>query len=186
MKHIFFLCTCFFLVNSALAVFDPGDNLLGLYLDQNADVICGPAAQTPLYVILTNPTYPEINGVEFGVDVIGGPLYVLSMEWPEEAVAIGSFADQRGDWACGFAPLPTTATTLVCSMLILPLGPATIIIGANAIPSASPDQPCILVSGAVTEVGLPTYCNYVSYGRFGCCEVPTRKTSFDHLKSLYR
>jgi len=188
MKKLVVLMLAMLVASSAFAVIDPDDNMLGMYLDMTADTVCGPAGQSNVYVILTNPTYPEVNGVEFGFDVIGGPMYVLSTTWPADAVAIGGFAGNRGDWATGFAAMPTTEATVVCTMLALPLGPASIVMGANAIPSASPDLPAILVFGEVTEVGLSTGIGNAALALGTACEdiVATEKASFDSLKSLYR
>ena len=188
MKKLVVLMLAMLIDGSAFAVIDPDNNMLGMYLDLDANVVCGPAAQSNLYVILTNPTYPEVNGVEFGFDVVGGPMYALSTTWPPEAVAIGGFAGNRGDWATGFAAIPTTEATVVCTMLVLPLGPTSIVLGANAIPSASPDLPAILVFGDVTEVGLSTGVGNPAVALGTACEdiVATEKASFDSLKSLYR
>jgi len=189
MKKMVILLIVSLMATSAFAVVDPDPNMLGMYLDLNADVTCGPAMMGNVYVILTNPTYGEVNGAEFGFDVVGGPMFVLSTTWPLEAVAIGGYDNvSRGDWACGFAPIVTSEATVVCTMQVLPQGPTSIILTGNNIPSGEPGLPAILDAGVVTNVGLSAGIGGTAVAMGTPCEdvVATEKASFESLKSLYR
>ena len=192
MKKLVVLMLAMLVVGSAVAVpIDEDADMLGMYLDMEATIVCGAAAQQNLYVILTNPTFPEVAGVEFGFDVIGGPMYVLATTWPIEEVAIGGFAGSRGDWATAFAAIPTTEATVVCTMLVLPLGPSAIVLGSNEIPSDPlfPLMPTVLdQNGDVQTVGLSADVGNTAIALGTPCEdiVANEETSFDNIKSMFR
>jgi len=195
----FLLAVLFILVwTTAFATLDPRDNCLGMYVDPYGNEWCGTANQSLVYVILTNSTFPEIRGVEFGFDVVGGPVHILSMTWPPQALAIGGFEGVRGDWSVGFEPIPTTEATVLCEMNVLPLGPAGLNIGPNTLPSADPSLPSILdENGDVQPVGIAETPSdpmsapgtpSVSLGLipYDSCVVGVKAISFERLKSLYR
>jgi hypothetical protein len=181
------------------ATVDVDPDQLGIYFDVGADQTCfsvGPSVPFSVYVVLTNPSQPEVVGFEFGYRVAVPPgtedlvfrLQNASGCWNWEVDPW-----YESDYVCGLAsPIPLTGSNAVLViwqfMLLVPgitmefyLGPAVVESIVDGLPAyASPDGifPLGVSSG---DVNLP-----VAMVNTDCSVVAVDHMSFGELKSLYR
>jgi len=192
MKKLVVLLLASMVVGSAMAApVDPDPNMLGLYGDVEATVTSGPAAGHYVYVILTNPTVPYVNGVEFSVTPTGTVYFLPPILWeaantlPIDSSVPGGAMSVACAW--NSTPLPTSEATVLCALNILPIGPNDLTLGACLVPSGGITTPAILdEAGEVMQVGTSTNGG-VSYAMgTGTEVVAVENVSLDQVKSLYR
>ena len=100
MKKLIVLLLTGLMATSAFAVIDPDNDMLGVYFDLNADSNCldiGPSIPFFVYVMITNPTAPQVRGLEFGYSITntGGPgtVFRLASILPPGAFDFGNSTD---------------------------------------------------------------------------------------------
>lgn len=197
LKALFILLTIF--VSSAQATVDPDPDGIGVYFDAEADIheIVVPVS-VPFfaYVILTNPSAPEIMGYEFsatraipaGMETM---VFVLDEIWHgyNEILPVEP-PEQGGNFMIGWGtPEPTSPATILVTwqiMLLAPLvmdfhiGPSTGDFGTNG--QLTYDTPTGPVSMHVSSGAPALPVATVN----GSGIVPASSTSFGSLKALFR
>lgn len=176
----------------ARAIINPDDNVIGPYFDAGADLDCVEGmemnAQFPVYIILTNPTFSELYGFEFGLDIEGN-LILLSEQFENSAALnVGS----SGNYIVGFGqPTYTQTATLLMTVNMLHLGttetPSHIILHGASPGSVDEDRPAVLLAGGeVLAVGM--HSEYRNWSNLinGRCSFEEEDRSWDGVKSLYR
>ncbi len=190
MKKLLVLVLAMTVASSAFAIIDPDPNSLGFYFDLTADTVevqdAGINSQHTMYVILTNPTFQNLGGIEYGY-VMEGSAFVLSNVWANpQALDIGS----AGNHIVGFgAPTPTTEATLIATMTVLFLDPVAVNFTlTGTVPSSlDPALPTLLTDGDVLmSSGDSTDIGNINATINGATPVATDPVSFDAVKSLYR
>jgi hypothetical protein len=189
MKKLLVLVLAISLASSAFAVVDPDANSLGFYSDLTADTVLVegalPNSMHSVYLILTNPTFDALYGIEYGYDM-GGTGFVLSTTFAYPSIVdVGS----AGNHIVGFAgPLPTSEATLVSTMSVLFVaGPVTFTLTGTVPSSVDPALPTLLLPGNVLmSSGDSTNIGNVNFAINGIMPVATESVSFDSIKSLYR
>lgn len=189
MKKLLVLVLAMAIASSAFAVVDPDPNSLGFYSDLTADTVlvegAAPNSMHNVYLILTNPTFDGLWGIEYGYDVVGNG-FVLSTTFANPSIVdVGS----PGNHIVGFAgPTPTTEATLVSTMSVLFIGPNWDITLTGTEPSSlNPELPTLLLPGSVLmSSGDSTDIGNVNFSINGLAPVATDNVSFDPVKSLYR
>jgi len=123
MKFVILLTCITLFTTASLAIVNPNENVMGPYFDTDADLDCleGVEVNTeiPIYIILTRPTFSEINGFEMGMDY-GSNLILIGQEFANtEALNVGS----GDDFIVGFGnPTYTDDATLLMTLSMLHLG----------------------------------------------------------------
>ncbi|MEN8007525.1 MAG: hypothetical protein ABFS42_10945 [Candidatus Krumholzibacteriota bacterium] len=200
MKTLFTFLLMIFLVGSAVAVVDPDPNSLGIYFDLNADVTyldVAPDTEFRAYVILTNPTFGFVKGIEFGYESVvpagmEGMLFRLAtIIPPHECCPIFPYF-LKGDYIFGLTPpLPTSAATVLVEWLFMTLAPMTIEyhLGPSSAPSLPDGFPVVmnendeLISLGISsgDVTVP-----VAEVNTGHQPVVAESATWGGVKSLYR
>ena len=169
MKKPVVLLLAMCLANSAMAIFDPQPNSMGFYADLNADIVeASGSVATPIavHVIVVNPTFDQLYGVEFGYTLSGG--LVMDVDWASSALDFGT----TGNHFVGFGvPVPATPATLVGTINIQPTGPLSMTltgsdpssVGDPLIPALVDESENVLPADDSTGVGNVnfTYNNYI-------------------------
>jgi len=185
-----------------LATVDPDSDQIGIYFDYNADVTC---IDMPLflpfwaYVIVTNPTSPEIWGIEFSlcVEIFDGNedmLLRLSEQWEGGSSSIPPFDI---DWCAdgvmqGFAypVLPQSGNTLMVSIQYMLVSDIAVDFYLGPVSNQSiPDGlPAYLEPGGLLHpLGISSGSSALPVASVNCCNVvPAESTTFGKLKCLYR
>lgn len=193
-KLVMLLMASLLVASTAFAVVDEDPDMLGIYFDLSADVACvegvAPYATVETYVVLTNPSFDELYGIEFGYDKTAN-LTVLSTTWADPAVTdVGS----PGNHIVGFgSPWETTEATVIATLSVLYLetggAPASFSLKGSNPSSIDPMLPTVLLAaGELRTLGTSTLPGAVSAVINGACEdvVATDTATFDAVKSLYR
>ncbi|MCP4144451.1 MAG: hypothetical protein GY752_04110 [bacterium] len=184
------------------ATVDPDPDQIGIYFDYNADVTCidtVPFLPFWAYVMVTNPTNPEIWGVEFSlcVEVFGGTedmLIRLSEQWEGGSSSIPPFDI---DWCAdgvmqGFAypVLPQSGNTLMVSLQYMLVSDIAVnfYLGPAANQSIPDGLPAYLgPGGLVHPLGISSGSPDLPVASVNCCfVVDSELTTFGKLKCLYR
>ncbi|MGD9549256.1 MAG: hypothetical protein AB7V45_17170 [Candidatus Krumholzibacteriia bacterium] len=196
MKKSVMLLAAMLIATSAFAVVDPDTDMLGLYFDTTADVVCttaAPLAHVPAYVIYTNPSLTSIRGFECKVSYVAGDNNTsISATFPTSTTDVGNKTAPNFNFIAGFAnPLPTSEATVLAILDIFYLNfsgsPMDFYVGA-AVPSSSElGLPMVLRSdfsemniGTSTEGGLAAQLNGA------CGVVENEDASFGAVKALFR
>lgn len=192
MKKLLVLALTVVMASSAFAVVDEGANMLGFYFDATADTYCtslGPYLSVDTHVILTNPDFDNLYGIEFGYEVSGNAM-VLSTAWDNpQALDVGS----AGNHIVGFgSPSPCSPATLVATLSVMNLDPTSAPIGFSMMPSNPSSNElglptALLADGVLLPLGFSTidgvHCAEIN----GACDIVTTDAmTFDSVKSLYR
>ena len=184
---------------SAFAVVDPDPDMIGVYFDPTADDNClmiGANIPFFAYVTLTNPSAPEIWGLEFGYRLtvpagLEGLIFRLANSVPEFAVDLGNSIDPLfGDYIVGLGtPLPGTPAVqfVTWQFMILTPMPIEIYLGAAAVESIPDGLPAYEAGGTILPLGLATGgLGFPVATVNGDCPVQIEQSSFGSVKSLYR
>ena len=195
-----------FLVSLAITVpgfatVDPDPDQIGIYFDTNADVTCiDVLPSTPFwaYLIITNPSSPEILAIEFSlcVEVVGGSpgmLFRLSVVWENDNIGDPVLTDwcnegvARG-WAVPIVPQENNALLVRFQYMLLADMGLNFYLGAFSTQTIEDGLPAYLGTGDVVlplgvssgNTGLPV----ASVN--GCNAVPVKDSTFGGLKCLFR
>jgi hypothetical protein len=189
-----FLFASLLFASTAFAVIDQDPNMLGLYFDLTADTNCmqdvGQNDMVMAYVMLTNPTFEELHGFEFGYDVTGNAMVINTALANPQALDVGSL----GNHIVGFgSPTICTEATLLVTLTVLymdsAMAPVSFDLGDSYPSSNDLGLPTLLLADSVLmPVGFSTMDGSNVAVINGLCEdvVATDKASFDSVKSLYR
>lgn len=193
-KLVMLLMASLLVASTAFAVVDEDPDMLGVYFDVNADMTCmegvAPYANVMTYIVLTNPSFDYLYGIEFGYDRTAN-LTILGTEWADPAVTdVGGPANH----IVGFgSPWATSEATVVATLTALYLettgAPATFSLKGSNPSSINPLLPTVLLAnGELRTLGTSTLPGEVSAVINGTCEdvVATEPASFGAVKSLYR
>jgi hypothetical protein len=183
------------------ATVDPDPDQIGLYFDTNADVTCiDVLPSTPFwaYLVISNPSSPEVWGVEFSlcVEVIGGSpslLFRLSEDWEIDDVSQPVVIDWCNDgairgWASPILPQDNNALIVSFQYMLLAEMGLNFYLGAVSTQAIEDGLPAYLGTGDVVlplgvssgNTGLPV----ASVN--GCNAVPVEGSTFGGLKCLFR
>lgn len=174
------------------------DNLLGLYFDPFGDMDCieaaslAPFTSVDLYVILKNPTFEELWGFEFAMD-IEGPALVTGWDYPNGFP--GFNFGEGGEYIVGLSNhMPMEEINILVTFNIFYMSTASeeicFILGPTEPSSLDPLYPTFaysesdLVSASVNN-GIDGACTAL-ISETSCNVVPTDTQTWDSLKSLYR
>ncbi len=196
MKTLFVIVVAVFMASCASAVIDPGENSVGLYFDENADIFCqdgiGPFETIYMYLILANPTFDSLYGWECGMEMVGNAIFLGFqfhpgyMGWPPNSF---------DNMIIGYGtPYPTTMATPLVRLSFLytdtNLEPVAFFVHGTTPSSIDPEyptlltildnEPVLIMANLSVEEGPAAQINGV------CMVVATENLSFDSVKSLYR
>ena len=202
MKKLVVLLMLSLMATTAFAVVDPDPDMMGIYFDETADANCYVPEfreRWMAYVIVTNPSYPAIDGYEFAFtyEVINATYeddFVVSADNIGAGVVDGVNAGTGNDYAVGLnGVIPSTPATIVHSFQFLTfdetmtvnlsLGP----ISAPSIPGAA--LPIVKNAGfnELMTVGLSTGGVEIPVAVVnGDCPVAVESETWGGVKSLYR
>jgi len=202
MKIVFAVILLFVMADSSGAVVDPDPNSIGVYFDQYADVNymdVAPNVEFSAYVILTNPTWDFVQGVEFSFELeipagMEGMIYRLGRILPPTTMfPIGDETTPLGGY-CIFGmgvPYPTSAATVLVEWVFLMTEPMTIefYLGPSPVPTLPDGLPVIenenneLMSLGVSsgDVAFP-----VAEVNTGHQPVGDKSVAWGGVKSLFR
>jgi hypothetical protein len=192
MKKLLVLVLTMALAGSAFAVVDTDANSLGFYADLTADTVviqnAAPYSTQTVYVILANPNFDGLWGIEFGYDIVGSAI-VLSTTWANpQALDVGS----PGNHIVGFGnPSATTEATLVATLSVLYSAtdgtPMEMTLTGTEPSSIDPLLPTLLLQdGVLVSSGDSTDIGNVNFSINGEAPVATDHMTIDAVKSLYR
>nr|MEE4269549.1 hypothetical protein [Candidatus Krumholzibacteria bacterium] len=200
MKKLLVLVLTMVMATSAFAVIDSDPNSVGIYFDLTADTVqlgnVAPNSQVPVYFILTNPDFAELNGFELSYTVEGGSYFALSHVFENpQALNIGD--PVAGVFIVGYGvPTMTTEATLLMTATILYLGGDPLVFTLSGTEPSSMGNPLlpgllgansvIYLGGDSTDIGNINAA--MGMGDIGTLPEPvaTEAASFDSVKSLYR
>lgn len=191
MKKLIVLALTMLMASSAFAVIDPDTNMIGFYFDTAADVDCteaAPFAITPAYIILTNPDFEGLYGIEIAYTIEGNYTNTGTVWANPQVIDVGT----PGNHIAGFgAPTPATEATLVMTLNLFLMDDNPVIFNMSGTTPSSDTEtglPVALIEGEVIRtLGFHTvdggHCAVLN----GACDVvATESMSFDSVKSLYR
>lgn len=191
MKKLVVLLMALLVASSAFAIVDPDADMMGLYFDMDADVVCvsdvGPYTPVEMYLVLTNPSFDAVYGYEAGFDVIGNGIVTAVVFDNPQALNVGSQTNQ----IVGFgAPSMTSPVTLLATITVIysGAGEGTLFTLHGTEPSSlDPAFPVVLLDGGeLMSYGLSAADGFVAQINGDCAIVATDNVSFDGIKSLYR
>jgi hypothetical protein len=187
------------LASPVLATVDSDPDQIGVYFDQNADEVClddVPMAEIfPVYIVMTNPSSAEVNGVEFSfcAEGVSGSLMVLDATWSPAFWIDMGMPDLCSDgWMLSADyPVPQVdANVVLCefSYMLMAEG-AEFYIGPVSNPSIDDGLPAYVGAGdeiislgvSTGNPGLP-----VAMVNGDCGIVAVESRTFAGVKSLYR
>ncbi len=212
MKKLLVIALAMMVGGSAFATpIDPDANMMGLYLDVDAaeqPFVEGLAAfsTTQVYAVLTNPTFDELHGFEFGYSLDGNGMVLATAFANPQALNVGTGTN----FIVGFgAPTTCTEATLLLTLDVMYMDATTtsalgLLIGPSD-PSSIPGSGLpimLLANGELLTLGYSTQAMtngirtvVVSAGMIGAASdfvpadfnvVATEPATFDSVKSLYR
>lgn len=185
-----------------LATLNPHPDEIGIYFDTNADAVCtNVAPNIPFfaYLIITNPSAAEIQGIEFNmcVECIGGSenqLFKLSENWSAGFIELGIIydwcLDGRQIWF--FDPVPQMGDNAVIVqlsyMLLADMG-VDFYLGPHPFETIEDGLPAYGdAGGVVIPLRISTGGTEWPVARVnGICDVvPAENRAFSEVKCLYR
>lgn len=184
MKKLVVLLMLSVFASSAFAVVDPDTNSLGIYFDMNADVYEAPLGFTQAYLIVTNPAFDAIKGLECQVDWDETASAYYGMILPAGALNVG---DQHSVIIGLGSAMPTTAATLMATYTLMATAPTYFIVGALDAPSIEGDLP-VVVDGDdnMFQIGLSADVGNVCAMIGDTGVVDSESETWGGVKSLYR
>ncbi len=199
MKKLVILLLVSLMATSAFATIDPDPDMLGVYFDLDAEDNClegvGPFVQFGAYVVITNPSAPEVHGLEFGytINTSDPSVFRLLNALPPGAVDLGDSSDwATGDYVVGLATplLSSTAVVFVEWQFLLQVAEISMefYLGPSVVESIADGLPAYEIGGSILPLGLST--GGVEYAvatvNTGICVVANEVESFGSVKSLFR
>lgn len=183
-KAVVLLVLVLLAAGAARAVVDPDPDRLGLYFDENADITDIYTFELlPAYLILTNPTFPAVKGIECCLEWDESACAFLNMMLPTGGMNLGDYHNL----VMGLTtPLTTSDATVMATYNLLPTGMSTFTLTAAQPPSIDGDLP-VVVDGDdnMFQIG-------VSGGAGNACAVvnggsgDSQSRTWGDVKSLYR
>jgi len=183
-----------FVATSALAVVDSRTDIIGMYWDDTADNCCTPIAMVPtnVYIILTNPSMPAINGFECAFDIEGtAQPFLLGATFFSELALDVAAGFQNFIVGYGVDQITTEATVLATVSILNSTGAELFFKLHQSDPSSiiGSNQPMILVGVSdrrplTSHTEFPFVSAYM--GADECSTVATEATTWDNVKSLYK
>jgi hypothetical protein len=187
------------LAMSGYATVDTDSDQIGVYFDLDANETCisvAPSIPFFAYVVVTNPSVPEVLGFEFSYRVavpagLEGLVFRLQNAspcwiWPGNPW-------YEGDYVCGLAsPAPMTGSNVIVItwqfMLLAPgvsmeffLGPAYVESIADGLPAYAVSDGILPLGVSSGDIGLP-----VAAVNGDCRVVSVNNVTFGALKGLFR
>ncbi len=193
MKQLIILSMTILLATSASAIVDPTPNTIGIYLDTTADEFCvtglvEPLTEFTVYMILTNPNFSGLSGLEAGYRFEG----VAELDMIEFSGPGASDVGSPGNHEISYdSPLMLDEINILATMTVtnydFEYGPAILILEGLTLPVTSFGSPvAILEDGTRLELSR-TFPDGSTFRMNADCEtVATERLSFDSVKSLYR
>ena len=144
-----------------------------------------------MYIILTNPSAPEISGFEVGywVDVAAGydsNFYRLGNNLEKPGSDLGDSSNHmQGDYVVQFdEPVPAAPSVILVRWQYMLLTPMVVSLnlGPAVVQSIDDEYPAYYSEGSVIPVPMGYQCCLVNAD----CGLTEKVTSFGHVKSLYR
>jgi hypothetical protein len=184
MKKLVVLLMLSAFASSAFAVVDPDTNSLGIYFDTNADTYERALGFTQAYLIVTNPAFDAIKGLECKVDWDEAAANYYGMILPAGALNVG---DQHNVIIGLGAAMPTTAATVMGTYTLMALAPTYFIVGALDQPSIPGVLP-VVVDGDdnMFQIGLSAGVGNVCAMIGDTGVVDSESETWGGVKSLYR
>ncbi len=198
MKKLAVLLLVGLMATSAFAGLDDGANSIGLYFDSGAltnEMNIGASTPFFAYIILSNPTFPELSGFELSYDVeTPAGMEAMYFRLGEDLqgglnVAQGNTATS-GQYVVGWgSPRSTSATTILASWQCMLLSPMTVNYYFG------PSNPQSIQDGwPALEIGGSIIAGYLSSGSpdapvaivNGTGVVSEEVESFGGVKALFR
>lgn len=184
------LLACLLGVRPAEGIVDPDPNSLGFFFDQNADLIelsTAPFNIIDAHLILTNPTFASIKGIECQLDYDETLIMTVSTQPIIPEVA---WMGDPHTVIMGFAyPVPTTSATILMTYRLLPISlePIHFTLGGVDLPSIPGDLP-VAVDGDdnLIQLGLTTWVGEVCAMINDLGVVDAQSQTWGGVKSLYR
>ena len=172
------------LAGSVFAVVDPDPNKMGLYFDENADLIDVYSYEfTPAYLVVTNPAFDAIKGLECYLDWDESVCAFQGLELPAAGFNLGDHHNVVIGLA---APLATTEATVMATYTLFSTGMTYFTLAAAEVPSIEGDLP-VVIDGEdnIFQLGL-------AFGSGNVCAIlnsppdPVLGETWGGVKSLYR
>lgn len=185
MKKLVVLLMLSVFASSAFAVVDPDPNSLGIYFDMNADVFEAPLGFTQAYLIVTNPAFDAIKGLECQVEWDEAAAAYYGMILPAGALNVG---DQHAVIIGLGSALPTTAATVMATYTLMATAPTYFTVGSLAVnPSIAGDLP-VVVDGDdnMFQIGLSADVGNICAMIGDTGVVDSESETWGGVKSLYR
>ncbi len=191
MKTTIALLLTMLMAASALAIIDPDPNTMGLYFDEEANIVCAtgvtPFSQVDLYLTLTSPTFDNLYGFEAGLTLEGEGLVLAVYFSNPQALNVGDLTNL----IVGFgAPTATTEATVVARWTILytsaTLEGLDFYLHGTTPSSLDPMYPTLLLADGELMSVATTVIEGPNASINGCPVIAVEEMSFDSVKSLYR
>ncbi len=181
---------------------DPDPNQMGVYFDTDATVNCAPdlapGGQISIYLMLTNPTYPQVSAWECRLiwDQMGGGFYG-SWTLANGGLNVGDLTNPMNllfAVGTGAQPIVTSPATILAqwdgyyafgsgSTFTLTQYPGTQSFPNEQLPGYAADEytlvPCGVSSGSVD---VPC----AAFGAGQCAPIANEDTSWSNVKELYK
>ena len=191
MKILFFVGAFIILTGSASGVIDPDNDMMGLYFDSEADIVCVEGLEytdvVDMYLILTRPTAEFIYGFEAGYDMVG-EAHILSTQIPDSCLPPGG----PDNMIIGFSyPHPTSITNILATITVMYFDlenhPVEFYLHGTTPSSLDPAFPTLLLAdGVLLGVGISAQNGPTAQINGWCNVVDTAEVSFDKIKTIYR
>lgn len=180
---------------SSMAAIETGDNMMGFYFDEEADLpftYNAPYGSIhTMYLVLINPTFNNLYGFEFGYS-INGVTFILSTTYTNpQTIDVGS----AGNHIVGFgAPTPMLSINILATLTMIYMDPSAcepveFTMSGTSPSSINPLYPTLVLEDSeLISAGVSSWPGFgdITSAIYGDCTVGTTSTSFDSLKSLYR
>lgn len=198
MKKLVALLLISLMATSAFAVIDPDNNMMGIYFDETADmnaIEATPNVPFSAYIMVTNPTYPELSGFEVAYEVVVpagmSGLYFRLAESIQGGINVGDSENpMSGEYIVGWpSPRPTTEAFVATAWTLMLLGDFTadLYLGPTAEPSVDNNLPALEIGGEIVSVGLSTGGPGNAVARInGTAPVAQEVSNFGNVKALFR
>lgn len=193
----------FFLIlgiaSPTMATLDPRPDRIGIYFDTNGnigDAIISPHIPFHAFVIIVNPSEPEIIGFEFGYQIQGYGLSELlrfGNELPPGATDTGDNSEVlEGDYVVSLQdPLPATSAVVVVTWQLMLMEDLSAYLSLRAAdnPTNTDGFPAYFSESSVISLGYSYWCHGVDGTGATineACPTAVEASSFGRVKGLYR
>lgn len=196
MKKSVMLLVAMLIATSAFAVIDPDNDMLGMYFDTTADIVCSTAApiqHKTAYLMLTNPTLDVIRGFECKLSYVAGDNNTsITPTLATPGTDVGNKTAPNFNFIAGFGnPLVTSPATILATLDIFYLNfsgsPMDFFIGPANPSSSDLGLPMVLRSDfSQMDVGTSTEGGIAAQLNGACGVVDNEDASFGAVKALFR